>query len=80
MVFQDRRRDEAAKFAKMHGKALLVDGSDLLISSANFTFHGFHGNLEFGVRLRGKPVERAGDVFRAMLDSELLERVEPTVG
>lgn len=76
-VFQDRRRDDAARYAKMHGKALLVDGCDLLISSANFTFHGLHGNLEFGVRLRGKPVERAGDVFRAMLESELLERVEP---
>jgi phosphatidylserine/phosphatidylglycerophosphate/cardiolipin synthase-like enzyme len=75
-VFQDRARDDAAPYAKMHGKALLVDGTDLLISSANFTFHGLHGNLEFGVRLRGRSVERAGDVLKAMLSSELLERVE----
>lgn len=75
-VFQDRPRVDAAKYAKMHGKALLVDGCDLLVSSANFTFHGLHGNVEFGVRLKGKPVERAGDVFHAMLESELLERVD----
>lgn len=75
VVFQDRAREGAAPYAKMHGKALLVDGEDLLISSANFTFHGLHGNLEFGVRLRGSAVGRAGEVFRAMLESELLERV-----
>lgn len=75
-VFQDRPRENAAKYAKMHGKAILVDGSDLLISSANFTFHGLHGNVEFGVRLRGKAVERAADVFKAMVDSDLLERVQ----
>jgi len=74
-VFQDRPRDNAARYAKMHGKAILVDGSDLLISSANFTFHGLHANVEFGVRLRGKAVERAADVFKAMVESDLLERI-----
>jgi phosphatidylserine/phosphatidylglycerophosphate/cardiolipin synthase-like enzyme len=74
IIFQDRLRPDAAKYAKMHGKALLVDGTDLLISSANFTFHGMHGNVEFGVRLRGAVAGRAGDVFRALVRSGLLER------
>src|SRR4051812_31777523 len=73
-MFQDRERPEAAKFAKMHGKALLVDGRDLLVSSANFTFHGMHGNVEFGVRLRGAAAGRAGDVFRVLERSGLLEK------
>lgn len=73
-VFQDRERPDAAKYAKMHGKALLVDGKDLLVSSANFTFHGLHGNVEFGVRLRGAVASRAGDVFRVLVRSGLLER------
>jgi hypothetical protein len=42
-----------ARYAKMHGKALLVDGEDLLITSANLTFHGLEGNIELGIRLRG---------------------------
>jgi phosphatidylserine/phosphatidylglycerophosphate/cardiolipin synthase-like enzyme len=73
-IFQDRERPDAAKFAKMHGKALLVDRRDLLVSSANFTFHGMHGNVEFGVRLRGAAAGRAGDVFRVLVRSGLLER------
>jgi phosphatidylserine/phosphatidylglycerophosphate/cardiolipin synthase-like enzyme len=75
-IFQDRERPDAAKFAKMHGKALLVDGLDLLVSSANFTFHGMHGNVEFGVRLRGAAAGRAGDVFRVLERSGLLEKCE----
>jgi phosphatidylserine/phosphatidylglycerophosphate/cardiolipin synthase-like enzyme len=39
---------------KMHCKVLCVDGRDLLITSANFTFHGMQGNIEFGVRLRDR--------------------------
>src|SRR5690606_38815843 len=39
--------------AKMHSKLLLIDGSDLLITSANFTYHGLSGNVEMGVRMRG---------------------------
>jgi phosphatidylserine/phosphatidylglycerophosphate/cardiolipin synthase-like enzyme len=74
-VFQDRERDDAAKFAKMHGKALLVDGRDLLVSSANFTFHGMRGNVEFGVRLQGAVAGRAGDVFRQLVESGLLEKL-----
>jgi phosphatidylserine/phosphatidylglycerophosphate/cardiolipin synthase-like enzyme len=75
VVFQDKERDDAATYAKMHGKALLVDGRDLLVSSANFTFHGFHGNVEFGVRLRGAVAGKAADLFRELALSGLLERV-----
>jgi phosphatidylserine/phosphatidylglycerophosphate/cardiolipin synthase-like enzyme len=76
VVFQDKERNDASAYAKMHGKALLVDGRDLLVSSANFTFHGLHGNLEFGIRLRGLLAGKAADLFRALAVSGLLERVE----
>ncbi|MGC4120463.1 MAG: phospholipase D-like domain-containing protein [Myxococcales bacterium] len=45
-LFEDCERSEAAPFASMHAKCLLVDGEDLLVTSANFTFHGLHGNIE----------------------------------
>lgn len=74
-VFQDKQRENASVYAKMHGKALLVDGRDLLVSSANFTFHGLHGNVEFGIRLRGMVAGKAADLFRELALSGLLERV-----
>jgi phosphatidylserine/phosphatidylglycerophosphate/cardiolipin synthase-like enzyme len=59
----------------MHGKALLVDGRDLLVTSANFTFHGTRANIEFGIRIKDIHVVEAASVFRALLQSDLLERV-----
>jgi phosphatidylserine/phosphatidylglycerophosphate/cardiolipin synthase-like enzyme len=74
-IFQECVRDDASAYASMHGKALLVDGHDLLLTSANFTFHGLHGNIELGVRLRGGPARRAVDVFSEILRSGLVEQV-----
>lgn len=62
-------------FASMHAKSLLVDHIDLLITSANFTFHGLHGNIELGVRLKGPPVREARDVFSYLVTSGMVEEV-----
>jgi hypothetical protein len=40
-------------YTKLHAKALVVDRRDLLVTSANLTFHGLESNLELGLRLRG---------------------------
>ncbi len=40
--------------AKLHAKVVIVDGRDLLVTSANLTGAGLGDNLELGVRLRGK--------------------------
>jgi hypothetical protein len=45
--------------AKLHAKVLIVDQRDLLITSANLTGHGLKHNLEFGVRVLGRPAEEA---------------------
>lgn len=50
-------RDDAS--AKLHAKVLVVDQNDLLITSANLTRHGLRGNLEFGVRVRGRTAQEA---------------------
>jgi phosphatidylserine/phosphatidylglycerophosphate/cardiolipin synthase-like enzyme len=57
----------------MHAKCLLVDASDLLVTSANFTFHGLQGNVEIGVRLRGAPAAEARKIFSHLVESRVLE-------
>lgn len=74
-VYQERESD-VSHMAKMHGKALLADGSSLFISSANFTWLAVNANIELGVVLRGAQVATARDLFEELLvESRLLERI-----
>jgi phosphatidylserine/phosphatidylglycerophosphate/cardiolipin synthase-like enzyme len=77
-IFQDRARPDAARYASMHAKCLLVDGNDLLVTSANFTFHGLHGNIEIGVRLSGAPAAEARKIFSHLVESRVVEELQPT--
>ena len=77
-VFQDRERPDGAPYASMHAKCLLVDGRDLLVTSANFTFHGLHGNIEIGVRLSGAPAAEARQVFSHLVENRIVEEVGPS--
>jgi phosphatidylserine/phosphatidylglycerophosphate/cardiolipin synthase-like enzyme len=72
-IFHDRERADGATHASMHAKCLLVDASDLLVTSANFTFHGLHGNIEIGVRLRGAPAAEARKIFSHLVENRILE-------
>jgi phosphatidylserine/phosphatidylglycerophosphate/cardiolipin synthase-like enzyme len=59
----------------MHAKCLLVDGTDLLVTSANFTFHGLHGNIEVGLRVRGVPAAEARKIFSHLVDNNIVEEI-----
>jgi len=59
----------------MHAKCLLVDGTDLLITSANFNFHGLHGNIEIGIRISGPPAAEARKIFSHVVESGLVGEV-----
>jgi phosphatidylserine/phosphatidylglycerophosphate/cardiolipin synthase-like enzyme len=72
-LFHDRAREDGAPYASMHAKCLLIDGIDLLITSANFTFHGLHGNIEIGIRVSGQPAEEARKIFSHLVESGLVE-------
>jgi len=74
-VFQDRKRIGRAPHSSMHAKCLLVNGNDLLITSANFTFHGLHGNVEIGVRLSGPPASEARKIFSYLVEHGLVEEI-----
>lgn len=74
-VYRERVSD-ISHMAKMHGKALLADGSRLFMSSANFTWLAVNANIELGVILRGAPIQAVRDLFEELLiESRLLERV-----
>lgn len=60
-------QDASEHGAGMHVKCLLVDASDLLIGSANFTFPGLNTNVEMGVRLDGHVAKSARAVFDELL-------------
>jgi len=72
-VFHDRNRADGAPHASMHAKCLLIDGKDLLVTSANFTFHGLRGNIEIGVRLGGAPAAEARKIFSHLVESRTIE-------
>ena len=74
-MFHDRVRTDAAPYASMHAKCVLVDGRDLLVTSANFTFHGLRGNIEIGVRLGGTPASEARNVFSHLVENGIVEEV-----
>jgi phosphatidylserine/phosphatidylglycerophosphate/cardiolipin synthase-like enzyme len=74
-TFHDRERAEGARYTSMHAKCLLIDGRGLLVTSANFTFHGLHGNIEIGVRLGRAPAAEARKIFSHLVESWILEEV-----
>lgn len=74
-IFHDRERKDSAPYASMHAKCLLVDSIDLLVTSANFTFHGMHGNIEIGIRLSGAPAGEARKIFSHLVESRVLEEL-----
>jgi phosphatidylserine/phosphatidylglycerophosphate/cardiolipin synthase-like enzyme len=60
-------RNDSPDTAGMHIKCLLVDGVDMLIGSANFTYPGLNTNFEMGVRLNGIVAKSARSVFDEFL-------------
>ncbi|MEX2376390.1 MAG: phospholipase D-like domain-containing protein [Dehalococcoidia bacterium] len=75
-LFHNREQANGAPYASMHAKCLLVDGEDFLVTSANFTFHGLHGNIEMGIRLAGSPAAEARKIFSYLVESGVLQRDE----
>jgi phosphatidylserine/phosphatidylglycerophosphate/cardiolipin synthase-like enzyme len=66
----DSERDE---MASIHAKLLIGDRLDALVTSANLTYHGLQGNLEMGLRVKGRPATDIHDRFHDLInDGELV--------
>jgi phosphatidylserine/phosphatidylglycerophosphate/cardiolipin synthase-like enzyme len=68
-------QDPDDEIAKLHAKVVLVDGTDVLITSANMTGHGLRHNLELGLRVRGVPAEHAADHLGELIRTGVVEPV-----
>ena len=52
-VFDYQKKDDDS-MAALHAKTIVVDEKNLLISSANLSYHGMEGNVEMGIRLESE--------------------------
>ena len=58
-IFNYQRNAEDA-MAALHAKTIVVDEKQLLVSSANLSYHGMQGNIEMGIRIES--LEKAKQV------------------
>jgi hypothetical protein len=64
-------------FTKLHAKCLVVDRLQMLVTSANFTFHGLESNIELGVLVRSQPLASAvHERFDHLIRSKVLRKWE----
>ncbi len=59
-------------YTKLHAKAIVVDRLDLLVTSANLTFHGMESNLELGLRVKGTPAAAVAQRFEELIAAGVL--------
>lgn len=52
-VFDYQKKEDDA-MAALHAKTIVVDERNLLVSSANLSYHGMEGNVEMGIRLESE--------------------------
>lgn len=50
----DYQKKEDDSMAALHAKTIVVDERNLLVSSANLSYHGMEGNIEMGIRLESE--------------------------
>ncbi|MGE6204643.1 phospholipase D-like domain-containing protein [Guptibacillus hwajinpoensis] len=49
---------EKEDFTSLHAKLVIIDQQKLLLTSANFSYHGFHKNIETGVVIENHGISR----------------------
>jgi hypothetical protein len=70
--FYSRKANVKDPMASIHAKLIIVDSSDMLLTSANLTYHGLSSNLEIGIRVRGKTADRAERLISSMIQKKHL--------
>ncbi len=69
-----READPYDDMAALHAKIIVCDRARALVTSANFSRHGLHDNIEIGVSVRADVVARIADFLHAMI---VQREVEP---
>lgn len=63
----------AGPYSKMHAKVLVVDRVEVLVTSANLTYHGLHENIEVGLRVRGPQAAAIAQRFDHLIAEKVLQ-------
>jgi phosphatidylserine/phosphatidylglycerophosphate/cardiolipin synthase-like enzyme len=71
-----READLTDDMAALHAKLLICDGTTALVTSANFSHHGLHENIEIGVKIHSASVARLVDFVHAMVRTGEVKGVE----
>ena len=75
-LFEYIKSDED-KMAALHAKMLIVDSLDMLISSANLSYHGMAGNVEMGMRIQSEEKARElENIFKELVRMKVMSRLE----
>ncbi len=71
-----READPDDKMAALHAKLLICDGIAALVTSANFSHHGLHENIEIGLKVQSGAIARLQDFVRAMIAMRQVKPVD----
>lgn len=73
-VYNYHQEDD--KMAALHAKVISVDQQQTLITSANLSYHGQQGNIEFGTLIESKYIaKQIDDVFTKLIFTKLFHEV-----
>lgn len=67
------RKIKGKYYYKVHAKVLIVNSYDMLLTSANLTFHGMSENFEMGIRIKGELAKNAEAMICKLKDSGYFE-------
>lgn len=72
-IYLHKKREKG--FYKVHAKVTIIDGTEMLLTSANMTYHGLRRNFEMGVRVSGRPAKDARSLVMEMIDEKYFEEM-----
>ncbi len=64
------------KDSSLHAKFLVVDGKEILVTSANMTDRAMTRNLEMGIRHRGEVASDATDLIELLIEKEIISEIK----
>ncbi len=67
--------DSHNSMAALHAKLLVCDSRTALITSANFSYQGLHGNVEIGVKVESPAVNKLAEFIRSMISTGEVRRM-----
>ncbi len=64
----------------LHAKVVVVDGLDMLVTSANLTTHGLRSNIEIGVRVQGPTASQVDALLNKLVRTRHFSVVKEPAG